>query len=557
VNIRQRLLIVISGWLICGALFMATLKAQQPPSADRAAPGPTSAFDQARSAVTLDGQTVFFVSNFKVYSSAMRAKRISGALKNAADDYRISTRALTLADDAISTDIVVGDQILFSIVDADAAVEGVDRRELGRQLLAKTSSAIDRYRRDRAPRNLLISSLYAVLATLAFIALMLFFLRMNRKLMVWVHDRARKLQVQSRQLVRADWALHVLTGIWGPIRLIIACGLVLGFLVFVLSLFPWTRPFSYEVLNYIVVPIRVMTKSIVPQIPGLMFIAVLAVIIRYLLRFIRFLFSEIERGRITIPGFYPDWSGPTFNIVRVMLVGFALVVAFPYIPGSDSLAFQGISVFLGVLLSLGYSSAVSNMVAGVLLTYMRAFKIGDVVTIGDSTGIVTAVSMLVTHVRTFKEEQITIPNSMVLSTHVTNFTRASRDEGLILHTSVKIGYDTPWRQVESLLLMAADRTPGLLHEPAPFVLQKELDDFYIRYELNVATRDPQRMARTYSELHANIQDAFNEYGVQIMTPHYEADRNVPTYVPREHWFATPAKVADRVEDKYEDQTARN
>jgi small-conductance mechanosensitive channel len=281
----------------------------------------------------------------------------------------------------------------------------------------------------------------------------------------------------------------------------------------------------------------------------LLFIAVLGVVVHYLLRLTRFLFSEIERGRIAISWFYPDWSQPTFNIVRVLVVVCAVIVAFPYIPGSNSLAFQGVSVFFGVLLSLGSSSAISNVIAGVLLTYTRAFKVDDVVTIGESTGVVTAVSMFVTNVRTFRNEEISIPNATVLSAHVTNFSKAAREDGLFLHTSVTIGYSTPWRQVEALLLMAAERTPGLRRDPAPYVLQTELSDFYICYELHVATSNPQRMRRAYSELHQNIQDAFNEYGVQIMSPHYEADRDVPTFVPKEEWFASPAelKAVSRVE----------
>jgi small-conductance mechanosensitive channel len=363
--------------------------------------------------------------------------------------------------------------------------------------------------------------------------------------MAWVRAHVRQVQVRSRELVRADWALHVVTGVCGPLRLIIVCGIVILYLNLVLSLFPWTRPFSLQILNYILVPLNVMADGFWNQVPSLLFIGVLSVVTYYLLRLTRFLFSEIEREKVTIAGFDPEWSRPTFNIVRVLVIACALIVAFPYIPGSGSLAFQGVSVFLGILLSLGSSAAVANMVAGILLTYMRAFKVGDVVSIGEASGVVTSVSVLVTHVRTFKKEEITIPNSMVLNTHVTNYSKAGREDGLILHASVSIGYNTPWRQVEALLLLAAERTPGLLSEPAPFVLQKKLDDFFVHYELNASTSDPQRMARTYSELHANIQDAFNEYGVQIMSPHYETDRDVPTFVPKEQWFTSPAKASPR------------
>jgi small-conductance mechanosensitive channel len=491
---------------------------------------------------------IFHVSPFKTYPSEMRARRISAALQNAADDDSISPASLTLVDDAISTDVMAGDQILFSIIDADAAAEGVSRLELGTQLLSKVGTAIEKYRRGRAPRNLLMSCLFTLLATLAFVAILVAFARANRKFMVWLQARIQRVQVQSRELVKADWALRVVTGVWGPIRLVIVCAVSIGYLQLVLSLFPWSRSFAFKVLDYVVVPLKILAKSIQPEIPSLLFIAVLVVVTHYLLKLTRFLFSAIECERIVLRGFYPDWSRPTFNIVRVLVIACALIVAFPYIPGSSSLAFQGVSVFLGVLLSLGSTSAVSNLVAGILLTYMRAFKVGDLVTIDNSTGVVTAVSMFVTHIRTFRNEEISIPNAMVLATHVTNFSNAAREKGLFLHTSVMIGYDTPWRQIEALLLMAAQRTSGLLSEPAPFVLQTALDDFCIRYELHVSTGDPLRMKRTYSELHANIQDAFNEYGVQIMTPHYEADRNAPTVVPKEQWFAPPAKVPPKSSD---------
>jgi small-conductance mechanosensitive channel len=540
VNIRRisaALIFIVLGF---NPSTMPTVQAQQPSTT----PVPPAA-EQARSAVTLDGEEIFYVSNFKAYSSEMRARRISGALKNAADDHAVSPHELKLFDDAISTDIMVGDQILFSLVDADVGTEAISRLEFGKLVVGKTATAIEKYRRARAPRHLLMSCLFTLLATLAFVAVLMTFVQANRRFMVWLQARIQRVQVQSRELVQADWALRIVTGVWGPLRLVILCGLSIGYLELVLSLFPWTRPFAFKIFDYVVVPLKVMASSAGPEIPRLLFIAVLAVVTYYLLKLTRFLFSAIESGRIVVPGFYADWSRPTFNIVRVLGIACAMIVAFPYVPGSNSLAFQGVSVFLGVLLSLGSTSAVSNMVAGVLLTYMRAFKVGDIVTIGDSTGVVTAVSMFVTHVCTFRNEEISIPNGMVLTTHVTNFSNAARDKGLILHTAVMIGYDTPWRQVEALLLMAAQRTSGLLREPAPFVLQTSLDDFCIRYELHVATGEPLKMRRAYSELHANIQDAFNEYGVQIMVPHYEADRSAPTFVPKERWFASPAKVPTR------------
>jgi small-conductance mechanosensitive channel len=200
-----------------------------------------------------------------------------------------------------------------------------------------------------------------------------------------------------------------------------------------------------------------------------------------------------------------------------------------------------VSIFIGVLLSLGSSSAVANVVAGVILTYMRAFKTGDYVRISDTVGTVVGSNLLVTRILTPKNVEITVPNSSILATHVTNYSMRAREKQLILNTTVTIGYDAPWRQVHALLTMAAEKTRAVLKDPAPFVLQNSLDDFYVTYELNAYTDDAVNMVYTYADLHKNIQDLFNEYGVQIMSPNYLADRPHPTVVPKERWYAAPAK----------------
>jgi small-conductance mechanosensitive channel len=206
--------------------------------------------------------------------------------------------------------------------------------------------------------------------------------------------------------------------------------------------------------------------------------------------------------------------------VRFIILAFAFTVAFPYIPGSRSEAFKGVSIFLGILFSLGSTSAIANVVAGLSITYMRAYKIGDRVRIGDTVGDVIDRSLLVTHILTVKNEDVTVPNSMVLNAHIVNYSARAKEEGLILHTSVTIGYDVPWRTVHELLVEAARKTPDLLAEPKPFVLQTALNDFYVTYELNAHTDKPREMVNSYSALHRNIQDSFNEAGVEIMSPHY-------------------------------------
>jgi small-conductance mechanosensitive channel len=228
-------------------------------------------------------------------------------------------------------------------------------------------------------------------------------------------------------------------------------------------------------------------------------------------------------------------------MVRVLVVAFAIVVGYPYLPGSQSEAFKGVSILLGIMFSLGSSTAIANIIAGYSLTYRRAYRIGDRVKIGDVVGDVAEMRLQVTHLRSPKNEEIVIPNSTIMNSHVINYSSLAAQHGLILHTTVGIGYETPWRQVEAMLIEAAGRTPGLLRKPPPFVLQKSLGDFAVTYEINVYTDQPQAGPRLYAALHRSILDVFNEYGVQIMTPAYEGDPEQAKLVPKDKWFELPAR----------------
>jgi small-conductance mechanosensitive channel len=306
-------------------------------------------------------------------------------------------------------------------------------------------------------------------------------------------------------------------------------------------LFPWTRYFAGNLLDYVLTPLGKMGTAVVDNIPNLIFLGLLVVIIGYLLKLMRLFFEGVARKRVTISGFDSDWARPTYKIVRLLVIAFAVIVAYPYIPGADSPAFKGVSLFIGVIFSLGSSSAIGNLIAGYMLTYRRAFRVGDRVKINDIIGDVVEARLQVTHLRTVKNEEIIMPNSVIINSHVTNYSSLSQTQGLILHTTVTIGYDVPWRQVDALLLLAAERTEGLLKEPRPFVHHTSLDDFYITYELNAYTGDPKKMAQTYSDLHRHIIDAFNEHNVQIMSPHYESDPGDSKVVPKERWYAPPAE----------------
>ena len=261
-------------------------------------------------------------------------------------------------------------------------------------------------------------------------------------------------------------------------------------------------------------------------------------VFHYINKLIKFLATEIETGKLTINGFFPDWAKPTYNIVRFVLYAFMLVVIWPFIPGSDSDIFKGVSVFLGLLISLGSSTAIGNIVAGLVITYMRPFRLGDRVRIGDITGDVIEKAFLVTRLKTIKNEIVTIPNSAILNGNTLNYNVLAANEGLIVHTTVTIGYDNPWHTVHELLIQAAMETEGIDKDKKPFVLQTSLDDWYVSYQVNAYTKEPNRMAQIYSNLHQNIQDNFNKAGVEIMSPHYQTLRDgneiaiPPSYRPK-------------------------
>lgn len=354
--------------------------------------------------------------------------------------------------------------------------------------------------------------------------------------------RENLLKAQGVVVKEESRLMTPLVGAVRIIRVVLTLVLLNLYLNLVLALLPWTKNYTFPLVRYLNEPFKEIAHSVTSWLPNLFSILVLVVVFYFVLKLLRFLFLEVERKRLILPGFYPEWAEPTFKIARFVFIALAGVAIFPYIPGSKSPAFQGISLFLGLLLSLGSSGAVANIVAGLTLTYTRAFILGDVIKIDDAMGSVMEKTLLVTRIKTPKNVVVSIPNATVVGSHVTNYTAELRQGGtLILNTSVTIGYDTPWRQVHQLLLLAAERTPGLLKQPPPFVLQRELQDFYVKYELNAHTNKTEGMLKVYSELHQNVLDAFNEYGVQIMSPNYEADPHAPKIVSKDRWFESPAR----------------
>jgi small-conductance mechanosensitive channel len=502
--------------------------------------------------VVIDDMTLFSVRGVQAFPAEDRAGAIADRIGKIASDRNIPSASLTIVEAEYSSDIMAGEVKLVSIHDADAAADRISRQVLAKVYLAKIQSSIEKYRSERSAESLARGAGYALLVMIGLIVALFVFGKMYRRLYSLLESRYKSrvhaLHIQSLEFVRAERIWTALTGILRAIRLILVLIIFYVCLHLVLGFFPWTRLLAAHLLDYIMKPVLMLGKGILKNLPNLLFIAVLIILTRYFLKLLKLFFTGIEHNALTISGFDPDWAKPTYKIVRLLVVVFAVIVAYPYIPGSESPAFKGISLFIGVVFSLGSSSALSNIIAGYMMTYRRAFKVGDRVKIDEYIGDVTEIRLQVTHLRTIKNEEVIVPNSTILSGHIVNYSSFAREHGLILHTTVGIGYEVPWRQVQAMLKLAAERTPGLLKEPQPFVLQKSLGDFAVTYELNVYVDDPHGMAAMYSELHKNVLDAFNEYGIQIMTPAYEGDPDQPKVVPKEHWFAAPAKTPEDKEE---------
>jgi small-conductance mechanosensitive channel len=503
--------------------------------------------DLLRAPVVLDGERLFVVRGFDSLPAGKRASDIAGRIRALAGDRRYAPGTLQILEQEGLSVIRSGDKAIVSLTDMDSDSYGASRALVAKVAVTRIDAAIQSYRAARSSEALLRGAGPTLAVTAGLLAALFLlrwiFLRLDAALHRYSRARLEVVRVQALSLVETERLLNLLHTSLQAIRIaivILACYFYLGF---VFGLFPWTRMLSLNMAGLILDPLQKMGSEVVASLPSLAFLAVLFVVVRYLLKLIKLLFAAVERGTIGFSGFDPEWAGPTLRIARILIVAFSLVVAYPYLPGSGSEAFKGVSLFIGVIFSLGSTGVISNITAGYSLTYRRAYRVGDRIEIGGVVGDVEHIRLQVTHLRSLKNEEIIIPNSAVLNSNVRNFSSLAKQRGLILHTTVGIGYETPWRQVEAMLLLAAERTKDLLRQPPPFVLQQSLGDFCITYELNVYCDQPKEQMRLYTELHRHILDIFNEYGVQIMTPAYEGDPEVAKVVPKSKWFERPAMPA--------------
>lgn len=481
--------------------------------------------------VTIYNKTLFYIKNsLGPLSAEERARLATHKITELEEDLATNPDSVSIDTSGGNANIIYKNLILISITPKDA----VSNQSTVNQLAVNYRKAIvDIIKKYRDENNILEIAKRVGLGLLIILVLVLIIFYLSRyvnRFKEWISEKLNSkldgIKIKTYELISKDNQLLVIRRTVNVLKYTIIALSIYITLPLIFRLFPWTKSWSNALINFILNPLSNIFNSIIDFIPNLISIIVIIMFFKYVIKGIRFLAEEIEAGKLNIQGFYPDWAKPTFKIVKFVLYAFMVVVIWPKIPGSDSDIFKGVSVFLGLLVSFGSSSAIGNMVAGLVITYMRPFVLNDRVKIGDVTGDVVEKSLLVTRIRTIKNEIITIPNSAILSGNTVNYSVLAKKEGYILHTTITIGYDAPWRKIHELLIAAATATEGVdIKFRKPFVLQTSLDDWYVSYQINAYTKQPEKSALIYSRLHSNIQDKFNEAGIEIMSSHYQTIRD--------------------------------
>ena len=459
-----------------------------------------------------------------------RAAAIDKRIQQLYEDHFFKADSLLLVRNENNYEIIYKDEIpVMAITELDALWQNMPADKMADEYLNKIKQTIVKEKEANSFINWLkrISFIVLVFVGVAFIIYLInkFFSFISNYFTSNTERFLNGLTIRKVKLLNPAQYEKMLLRFTNFIRIVIIIITLYLSLPLLFYIFPDTKDITNTLLNWILTPAKNILNSVLNFLPDLFTIIVIYLFTHYLIKALRYFANEIEAGNLHVAGFPKEFAKPSFNIIRFLLYAFMLVIIFPYLPGSGSPAFQGVSVFLGILLSLGSSSAINNIIAGLVITYMRPFKIGDRVQIGDVTGDVIEKTTLVIRIRTIKNEDITVPNSTVLSANTINYSANALDKGLIIHTTVTIGYDAPWKDVQQALINAALRTELILKKPEPFVLQTSLDDFYVSYQLNAYTKDANAQANIYSELHKNIQDCFNEAGIEIMSPHYGSLRD--------------------------------
>lgn len=480
--------------------------------------------------VILKRDTVLYIyTKFGSFSPAERAQSNSEKLLQIARIYSLDQDSLVIIEGGTTSDILFGEIPLMSISDMDALWMDTSRDSLAMQYRELIIAAIAKYKQEVGIWNKIRMIGVAALMVLVFIGLVigvrfLFVRLIDNKIRSKRNKLFKGIKIHNIEILSSgkEKQVGLLVSRW--IRYIVYLILLFMTLPLLFSVFPGTQHLTEVLWSWIITPLIAIKNSFVAYLPNLVRIIIILVIVRFILRFLRHLTSRISDGTMNISGFYPDWAKATFNIVRIFIYAFALILIYPLLPDSGSPVFQGVSVFMGLIISLGSTSAIANIIAGLVITYMRPFKIGDRIRIGDIYGDVIEKSLFVVRVKTVKKEIVTVPNATILTANVINYSTSALEEDVILYATVSVGYDVPWRQVNQLLVTAAMKTDCVLQDPVPFVLQLGLNDFSASYQINVYTKKPELQARIYSDLNQNIQDVFIAAGIDLINPYYEVNK---------------------------------
>ncbi len=490
-------------------------------------------------------------------NASERAQTITHKIRKLYENDLFNKDSLIMLKNESGYDITYKDEIIMSITEYDSKWYNENPEKIAGLCLTKIRDSVMQEKEKMSFSNILKRIGLAVLVILIIGLLMYLINILFRKSAKMITDSRKAffsgIKIGNLNILNPDQHKNFFLKINSILKLIVKIIVLYIALPVLFSIFPSTKSYADTLIDWILTPAGKIVNGIIDFLPNLVTIAVIYFFTHYAIKSLKYFADEIESGNVYLKGFYKDWAKPTFNILKFVLYAFMLVLIFPYLPGSESDAFKGVSVFIGILFSFGSTSAITNIVAGLVITYMRAFQLGDIIKIGDVMGIVTEKTLLVTRIKTIKNEDISIPNSTVLSSHTINYTANANNPGLIIHTTVTIGYDVPWKKMHEALINAALRTELILKEPKPFVLQTSLDDFYVSYQINAYTQAADKQAIVYSELHSNIQDCCNEAGIEIMSPHYRnmRDGNMTTipaeYLPKD--YVPPAFNVKDIKDE--------
>lgn len=480
--------------------------------------------------LVIDGDTLFVLYNRRGgITPEARVEDIRDKIMEIGTRINLFADSIYIFEGEFTTDIMADDALVMSVTDYDGLWENKTRQELAAHYRAVIAAKVEQLHAEYGLKRKLMGVLY-VIGSMLVLGLLIWvtnflYRRWRFRLLRQLLRRTRPLTIKDYEVLNLHrQGILFLTG-FNVLRWLVILFLLFIFVPMFFAAFPETKSFAYTIFGYVWNPFVSILKSIVGFLPKFFQIIVIIFCFRYLVKGLNYLMNEIGSGRLKISGFYADWAQPTYLILRVLCYSFMIVMIWPLLPSSDSQVFQGVSVFIGVIVSLGSSSIIGNVMAGMVMTYMRPFREGDFIKYGDTEGFVIEKTVLVTRIRTRKNDVITIPNANLMTSQTTNYTFSAHNYGVIVHTKVTIGYDMQWQLIRDLLLAAAAKTPHLLKKPEPFVRVTALDDFYVEYEINAYTRKSELLGDIYSELHQNILDSFHSNGVEIMSPHIFAHRN--------------------------------